>query len=160
MAVLDQLRITDASPRRDLSPTGRFRRRLVEALRLQIQLANADSAGVPLNRTRQRWVKTGEKGEKELRQVPVRLRRWWWQDDAGKTYLSLKYGARPLEIAPGKKAIEIGEIGDLPVKLNILCEAVLAGELDACASAASAVRPNPKKEKKLAPSKLPISLKS
>ena len=74
--------------------------------------------------------------------------------------MSLKYGAKPLEIAPGKKVIEIGEIGDLPVKLNILCEAVLAGELDACASAAAAVRPNPKKEKKLAPSKLPISLKS
>ena len=132
MAVLDQLKITNVTQKKDTSPVGRFRRRLVDALELQIDLAKADGSGVPLNRTRQRWVRNEPDGKKELRQVPVRLRRWWWKDDSGKVFLSLKHGARPLELAPGKKAIEIGSVDELPTKLAILCEAVRAGELDAC----------------------------
>ena len=160
MPVLDQLKLSDASPRKDLSPVAQFRRRLVDALRVQIELAEADKVGVPLNRTRQRWIKNGTNGEKELTHVPVRLRRWWWRDDAGKTYVTLKYGAKPLEIAPGKKAIEIGDIGELSTKLEILCQAVLAGELDACASAIGLARPLPKTDKKSPVAAKPSNSKS
>jgi hypothetical protein len=133
MAVLDQLTLAAATPKKDNTPLGRFRRRLVEALDVQLDIANADSAGTVFTRSRQRWVKN-EAGGKELVSVPVRFKRWWWKDDAGKTYLSLRSGARLLEIAPGKKAIEVGSITDLPAKLAILREAVCAGELDSCSS--------------------------
>jgi len=137
MAVLDQFKLTNLAPKRDTSPVGRFRRRLIEALELQVELAKADQAGTQLNRTRPRRVKVGPNGERELRNVPVRLRRWWWKDDAGTTFVTLNYGSKPLEIAPGKKAIEIGKPEDLPSKLTLLCDAVRAGELDGCAKAAT-----------------------
>ena len=146
MPMLDQLTLASATPSRDKTPTGRFRRRLVEALDLQIEIAKADASGTDFRRSRQRWIKT-EAGGKELREVPHRLRRWWWKDDAGKVYLALRHGAKLLEIAPGKRAIEIGAIEDLPQKLSILREAVRAGELDACAASMTALRPVAKKGK-------------
>ena len=135
MAVLDQLTLASATPKRDTTPAGRFRRRLLDAVDLQIEIAKADGAGTELKRTRRRWVKN-EAGGKELCSVPVRLRRWWWKDDAGKTYLSLRHGARLLEIAPGKQAIEVGAVEDLPAKLTVLREAVRSGELDGCMTSA------------------------
>ena len=133
MPFLDQLDVTSASPARDRSPIGRFRRRLANAIRVQIQLAQAEQEGRSLDLTKQRWVRSAPGAPKELKQITLRVRRWWWTDDAGKTYLSLRSGARLLEIAPGKKAIRIDEATELPEKLRILCEAVIAGELDACA---------------------------
>ena len=73
MSILYQLKITAASPKKDASPIGRFRRRMVEAIDLQIEIANADATGQAFTRTRQKWVKSGTKGEKELRHVPVPL---------------------------------------------------------------------------------------
>jgi hypothetical protein len=134
MAMLDQLTLASATPKRDTTPIGRFRRRLIDGLDLQIEMAKADAAGADFRRNRQRWIKT-ETGGKELREVPVRLRRWWWKDDSGTTYLALRHGAKLLEIAPGKRAIEVGLMEDLPGKLSILRDAVRAGELDACVGA-------------------------
>ena len=146
MAMLDQLTLASATPTRDKTPTGRFRRRMAEALDLQIDIAKADGAGTEFRRTRQRWIKT-EAGGKELREVPVRLKRWWWKDDAGTTYLALRHGAKLLEIAPGKRAIEVGAIEDLPQKLSILRAAVRAGELDTCIASMTAPRLAAKKAK-------------
>lgn len=131
MAVLDLLSLSDAAPKRDTSPTGRFRRKIMEAIDLQIAMVEAQAAGTELKRTRNRRVKN-EAGVKELREVPVRLRPWWWTDDAGTTFLSLRHGGRAMAIAPGKTAIEVGAFADLTAKLAILRDAVRAGELDAC----------------------------
>ena len=45
MPVLDQLSLSNAAPRRDMSPTGRFRRKIIEAIELQIAMAEAQTAG-------------------------------------------------------------------------------------------------------------------
>ena len=131
MAVLDQLSLSNAAPKRDTSPTGRFRRKIIEAIDLQIAMVEAQAAGTELKRTRSRRVKN-EAGVKELREVPVRLRPWWWTDDSGTTFLSLRHGGRTMAIAPGKTAIEVGAFADLTVKLAILRDAVRVGELDGC----------------------------
>lgn len=145
MAMLDQLKLAEASPKKDRTPLGRCRRRLADALELQIELAKSDSAGTALSRTRRRWVKN-DIGGKELREVPVRVRRWWWRDDAGTTFVAMKHGARVLEIAPGKKAIEVGPADELPSKLAILRQAVIAGELDGAIGSLAATREPPKKK--------------
>ncbi|MGA9599131.1 MAG: DUF6641 family protein [Methylocystis sp.] len=132
MAILDQLKLSNAARGKQNSPVQRFRHRLIEAIQVQIDLAKADIADQPLQRTRRKWVKVGAAGEKELRQVPVRVRRWWWKDESGATFVTLKYGATPLELAPGKSAIEVGGLEDLPTKLTLICDAIRAGELDGC----------------------------
>ena len=138
MTFLDQLRTTDAVPKRDLSPAGRFRRRLVDALDQQAALAKAEAANETYVPTKQRWVRNKTSGDKELKVIPIRVRRWWWKDETGKVFLSLKPGGRLIEIAPGKRSIEVGGMEDLPEKIDILCQAVRAGELDACAGSVPA----------------------
>ncbi len=145
MAILDQIRVTSATPQRSASPVARFRRRLAEALELQIELAKADEVGQALTRTRKRWVK-GPSGEKELREKPMRLFRWWWKDENGTIFITLRRGTRPLEMAPGKSAIEIGQIEELPNKLALIRDAVWAGELDACATSANFGREVPRRK--------------
>jgi hypothetical protein len=43
--------------------------------------------------------------------VVSRPRAWFWTADDGKVYISLRYGARVIEIAKGKSAIEVGKSG-------------------------------------------------
>jgi hypothetical protein len=153
MSVLNQFTLTNATPRKDNSPVGRFRRRLSDAISVQIDLAKAEISGEALNRTRQRWRTDPTTGANHLKTVPVRVRRWWWKDDAGKTFLTLKYGAKALEIAPGKSAIEIAVAEELPAKLELLLEAVRGGELDQCAGVAAFARPLPAKASSAAANK-------
>ena len=131
MAVLDQLSLSNAAPQRDMSPIGRFRRKIIEAIDLQIAMAEAHAAGTDLKRTRKRWIKN-DAGVKELQEVPLRLRPWWWTDDAGTTFLAIRHGGRTVAIAPGKTAIEVGTAEELAAKLAILRDAARAGELDGC----------------------------
>ena len=132
MKLLEQLHLSNAAvPKPDRSPTGRFRQKIVEAIDLQLAMAEAQATGTELKRTRSRAFKNAE-GVRERRDVAVRLRPWWWTDDSGATYLSLRHGGRVLEIAPGKTAIEVGALSDLPAKLTILRDAARAGELDGC----------------------------
>jgi hypothetical protein len=135
MPILDQLNITDLSPKALSSRVERFRRRLISEIDLQIEIAKADAAGQTLNLTKKRRIKNKVTGLKELKDAPLHLRRWWWRDESGTVHLWLKFGITPLEFAPGKRAIEIGAIEQLPAKLALVREAVRGGELDRCAEA-------------------------
>ena len=150
MSILHQLKMTAASPKKDASPIGRFRRRMVEAIDLQIDIANADATGQAFTRTRQKWVKSAATGEKELRHVAVPLRRWWWKNEKGLMHLSIRSGGKLIELAPGKNAIEIGAVTDLLGKLSLVRDAIIAGELDNHATPATANRVIPKTGKPLA----------
>jgi hypothetical protein len=56
---------------------------------------------------------------------------WWWKSPTGKINLAIRYGAKQIEIAPKKNAIEVGSMDDLVAALEAVKEAVTAGELDA-----------------------------
>jgi hypothetical protein len=62
--------------------------------------------------------------------VPKRLKPWWWTDDKGKLCITVRYGARTLEIVEGKNAIETESIADVIASLQVIRSAVDAGELD------------------------------
>jgi hypothetical protein len=130
MSLLESLKLSDVSPRSDASPIGRFRRKLISAIETQIAIAKADAAGQTLNLTRKRRVKDEASGRAEVKETPLPLRRWWWQDVSGSVHLSIKSAGKTLEFAPGKSAIEVGPIEELSNKLAVVLEAVRAGELD------------------------------
>ena len=132
MSLLEQLSLSNtAAPKPDRTPTGRFRSKIIEAIDLQIAMAEAQAAGTEIKPTRIRTFRNDE-GVRERREVAVRLRPWWWTDGAGTTFLSLRHGGRVIEIAPGKTAIEVGALSELTAKLTILRDAARAGELDGC----------------------------
>ena len=63
--------------------------------------------------------------------VPKRVKEWWFTSDSGKLCLSLRYGAKVVEIAKGKTAVELPSEKELVATLEILKQAVESGELDA-----------------------------
>jgi hypothetical protein len=51
--------------------------------------------------------------------------------------LSVRYGSKPLELAKGKNAIELNQSSELVPTLQLIKDAVVAGELDEAIAAAS-----------------------
>lgn len=132
MSLLEQLSLSNtAAPEPDRTPTGRFRSKIIEAIDLQIAMAEAQAAGIEIKPTRTRAFRNDE-GVRERREIAIRLRPWWWTDEGGTTFLLLRHGGRVIEIAPGKTAIEVGALSELTAKLTILRDAARAGELDGC----------------------------
>jgi len=59
-----------------------------------------------------------------------KIKPWWFSDANGKVCLAIKYGARTIELAKGKTAIEVASAEALINALTTVNDAVLAGELD------------------------------
>jgi hypothetical protein len=51
--------------------------------------------------------------------------------------LSVRYGSKPLELAKGKNAIELNQASEIVPTLELIKNAVVAGELDEAIAAAS-----------------------
>ena len=96
-------------------------------VRLQQQIALAQDPQFTL--TRQKWI-ADETGVKQLRELRKRVRAWWRTDPTGAVVLTVRYGAKPIEFAPGKAAIAVGKKEKLISTLQTVIAAVEAGELD------------------------------
>jgi hypothetical protein len=102
------------------------RTKIIDRLKQQAQLAQDPNYTI----SRQKWVK-GENGGKELREVPKKVKPWWRTDGAGNIVLTVRYGARPIELAKGMHAIMVGSKDKLAQTIETVIAAVEAGELDA-----------------------------
>ena len=58
------------------------------------------------------------------------MKAWWFIGDNGKLAMAVRYGAKVLELAKGKYAIEIASANELVPTLQIIKSAVENGELD------------------------------
>src|ERR1035437_8772825 len=96
-------------------------------VRLQQQIALVQDPNFTL--TRQKWI-ADEAGVKQLRELKKRVRAWWRTDPTGVVVLTVRYGAKPIEFAPGKAAIAVGKKEKLISTLQTVIAAVEAGELD------------------------------
>ena len=146
MTMLETLNFTDKTRDAGTSPEGRLRQKLLGAIDLQISAAQAEANGEEFIRRKMRWITDKETGEKARKEVPVRFRRWWWNDDTGKLMLEVRYGNKPLELRPGKPTIEIGEQDNLLPVLSTLRRGIVAGELDKLLMDAKKARPRPKRK--------------
>ena len=146
MTMLETLNFTDKTRDAGTSPEGRLRQKLLAAIDLQISAAKAEANGEEFVRQAMRWITNKETGEKVRKEVPIRMRRWWWNDDTGKVMLEVRYGNKPLELQPGKPTIEIGEQDNLLPVLSTLRQGIVAGELDKLLMDAKKARPRPKRK--------------
>ena len=87
-------------------------------------------------KTRLRTIKD-ENGLSTTISQTKRVRECWWTADNDKLCVTLRYGAKVIELAKGKNAVELASKADLITTLETLKEAVLAGELDAQIETAS-----------------------
>ena len=130
MSGLNALKFTNSKRQLGNSPQQARRQKLCSKLDEQIQLAKAQQSGETFCPTKTRTYKDEVTGESRKVEVPKRLKPWWWKDDMGKLCITVRYGARTLEIVDGKNAIEADSIADVITSLQVIRSAVDAGELD------------------------------
>ncbi len=106
------------------------RHKLAAKLWEQIQLAKSQIEGTPFVIHKFRSVRDPESGVKKQVEVPKRIKPWWFQSEAGKVCIAIRYGSYTLELAKGKPSIEVASAADLIKTLEVIKTAVEAGELD------------------------------
>lgn len=140
MSHLKALKLAAAQPARaNADPVQRTRDKVVAALAEQKAAAEAKIAGNHYAPTQMVWRKN-EAGERVQVEKPKRLRPGWFKDAAGKSYFSLRYAGRPIELAKDKNAVEVADFQTLPALIDQLIAAVQDGELDAQLAAAANAR--------------------
>jgi hypothetical protein len=107
------------------NPTLERRAKLIAGLQEQ-KLLTADPSHL---RKEFKWV-VNDQGVKQRLEVQKRVRPWWRVDEVGRVMLSLRYGAKAVEIEKGKTAVLMSSADDLQKVIDTVMEAVRIGELD------------------------------
>ena len=131
MSTLDGLKLSTAKKPSHLPQIVLRRNKLSNKLWEQIQLAKSQIDGTPFVVKKFRSVVDKETGLRKQVEVPKRLREWWFKNEQGKMCLSIRYGTQTLELAKGKGSIEVKSAAALIKALELVKQAVEAGELDA-----------------------------
>ena len=130
MSGLNALKLVQAKREKGSSLQHARRQKLSIKLAEQIQLAKAQQSGTDFSPVRVRTVKDEATGQSRKVEVPKKIKPWWWTDEKGKLCITVRYGARTLEIVEGKNAIETDNIADVIASLQVIKSAVDSGELD------------------------------
>lgn len=136
-SVLATLKLTAARKARALPDVVRRRNKLIKKLTEQRELALALSEGRHYAPRRLRTLVDRLTGERVVKEVPVRIKPWFWTGEKGETLLSVFYGSKTLELSKGKSAIEIASPKDIANVLDALITATHNCELDVAMEAAS-----------------------
>lgn len=137
MSTLDSLKLTTAKKPTHIPAIVFRRNKLSSKLWEQIQLAKSQIDGTPFVVTKFKSVKDKETGLRRQVEIPKRIREWWFRNDAGKVCVSVKYGTKVIELAKGKHSVEVENAQALVKALELVKQAVEAGELDAQIESAS-----------------------
>lgn len=131
MSGLNSLKLVASKRQIGNDPKLHRRQKLTNKIAEQILLAKAHQTGAAYTPTRIKTIRDPETGESRSVEAPKRMKAWWWVSENGKTCLSVKYGAKTIEIQKGKNAIETSGINEVVTTLEIIKGAVESGELDA-----------------------------
>ena len=137
MATLSTLKLSNVVKPHHIPAVQLRRRKLSNRLWEQIQLAKAQHSGTEFAPVRTRSYLDTETGLRKQVAAPKRVKQWWFTSDNGKLLLNVRYGTRLIELAKGKTAVEIASTEQLVPTLELIKQAVEAGELDVQIAAAS-----------------------
>jgi hypothetical protein len=130
-ATLAGLKLTSAQKSASVNPIQQRRSKMSKRLWEQIQMAKSQADGSQFSASKFRTIIDAETGLRKQVEVPKRLKPFWFTAENGKTAISIRYGARVLELAKGKYAVEVATPSELVPTLEIIKAAIEAGELDA-----------------------------
>jgi len=131
MGTLNTLKLTAALKPQQVSPVQQRRNKLLRRIDEQIELASALLQGKHFSAVKVRNITDKETGLRRTVESSKRVKAWWFKQENGKLALSVRYGAKVLELAKGKFAVEIAAEKELVPTLEVVKSAVEAGELDA-----------------------------
>jgi hypothetical protein len=130
MTALAKLKLVSVQAEKK-SPMVLRRSKLTGHLTHQIAAAKAAIEGSVYASKRTKFVQDSESGERKQVEIATRVKQWWWKAANGKINLALRYGSKPIELAKGKNAIEVGSMDELVAALEAVKDAAHAGDLDA-----------------------------
>ena len=136
--LLSTLKLVTATRENKTSPVIQRRQKLINKIDEQISLAIAQANGETYSPTKFKNIVNVETGETEYKAMPKRIRAWWWEA-GGKLNLTVRYGARIIELAKGKNSIELENFAAVLPTLDLIRKAVEAGELDEAVTKVSKV---------------------
>lgn len=136
MTYLSKLNITQLKRAAKSSPQEQRRNKLIAKLEEQLALAEAQKQGKRYIVMKSAWTRD-DSGTKTKVQREKIVRPWFWPDANG-LCMVVRYGARPLELAKGKRALAVPNIDTIPDVIGTVIAAVKSGELDGAMDAAIA----------------------
>ncbi|HLO78392.1 MAG TPA: DUF6641 family protein [Magnetospirillum sp.] len=139
---LSDLTLIDAPrpvPHFRATPTEKARQAVLDGIEVQRKLLAAERNGVPPNLVKTVLV-ADDQGNKTELVVPRKPRRWFFKQTTGQYALEVLYAGQPVVIANGKTAIHAGDHDGVEHALQVVADAVQAGELDSALSAIRAKR--------------------
>lgn len=137
MATLATLKLSTAVKPTHMPAVQVRRNKMSRRLWEQMELAKAQQAGTQFSPVKFRSIADPATGMRKQVEVAKRVKQWWFVAENGKLVLNIRYGARVLELAKGKSSIEIGSTDQLLPTLELIKQAVEAGELDTQIDAAA-----------------------
>ena len=138
MSVLSKLNLKTVKRHTGINPVISKRRKLIDALKQQEALIQAEITGKDFNPTKKVWVKD-DAGESVLKEVPKRVRAWHFQQDTG-WYVQVRYGQKVINLSPKNNSVFVAKQTDIPAVYKELIKAVDNGELDTAIEAVSQQR--------------------
>ena len=135
-APLAHLQLVSAKKPRNTPPALQRRYKLSNKLWEQIELANSKLNHTSFNVLRTFTDKDLE-GNRKTIERPKRIKPWWFTAHDGQLCVSMFYGSKCLEIAPGKQAAQAKDLRNVVQILEILKNEVEAGTFDAVIEKAS-----------------------
>jgi hypothetical protein len=136
-SIISSLKLTTARKPRALPDVIKRRNKFLLKLNEQRELAQAQLEGRMYTPKRLRTLRDAATGERTVREMPIRIKAWWWTGEKNETLLSIFYGSKTLELAKGKTAIEITDSKQLVSVLDTVITATQNAELDVLIEAAS-----------------------
>ena len=130
MTALSTLKLTAARKPDTLPQALQRRNKMLGRIAEQIELATAQANGTTHLFTRVRSFTDKATGVRKQVETSKRVKAWWFISDNGKLALTVRYGAKLLELSRGKYAIEVATPAELVGTLEIVRTAVENGELD------------------------------
>ena len=130
MTALSALKLTATRKPQNLPQVVQRRNKLIGRIAEQIELATAQANGTTHLFTKVRTLTDKDTGIRKQVETSKRVKAWWFATENGKLALSVRYGAKVLELAKGKYAIEVGSTAELVNTLEIVKQATENGELD------------------------------
>jgi len=127
---LGSLKLTNAKKPRSLPAIVKKRTKILQKLLEQRELVLAQIEERNYVPKRLRTVRDVSTGERIVREMPVRIKPWWWLGERGEILFAVFYGSKMLELAKGKSAIEVTKTDDLLPAIDIVINSIKNSELD------------------------------
>ncbi len=129
-SILSTLKLTAKPEAKSSDPIVVRRNKLLIRLDEQKAMALAFIDGKPyVGATKQVTTTNKDSGETVIETVQKRVKAWF-TGSVDNIVLEVRYGNVPMELSPGKTAIEVGKAVKLVPTIETVIEAVKAGEVD------------------------------